>query len=58
MPVFCKKKKNPPKYINIRFYFIKDYINIKEINLKYISIRKIIANIFIKLFPKPAFKLL
>ena len=46
------------KYINIRYYFIRNYINTKEINLKYIPIREIIANIFTKPLPRPAFELL
>ena len=46
------------KYINIRYYFIRDYINTKEINLKYISIIEIIVNILTKLLSRPAFKLL
>ena len=46
------------KYINIRYYFIRDYINTKEINLKHVPIREIIANILTKLLPRPAFELL
>jgi hypothetical protein len=46
------------KYINIRYYFIRDYINTKEIDLKYIPTREITANILIKSLPRPAFKLL
>jgi hypothetical protein len=46
------------KYINIRYYFIRDYINTKEIDLKYISTREITANILTKLLPRPAFELL
>jgi hypothetical protein len=46
------------KYINIRYYFIRDYINTKKINLKYISIREITADILTKPLPRPAFKLL
>ena len=46
------------KYINIRYYFIRDYINTKEINLKYIPTREIIANILTKLLPRLAFELL
>jgi hypothetical protein len=46
------------KYINIRYYFIRNYINIKEINFKYISIGEIITNILIKPLPRPVFELL
>jgi hypothetical protein len=46
------------KHINIRYYFIRDYINTKEIDLKYISTREIIADILTKPFPRPAFELL
>ena len=46
------------KHINIRYYFIRDYINTKEINLKYIPIGEIMANILTKPFPRLAFELL
>ena len=46
------------KYINIRYYFIKDYINTKEINFKYIPIGEITADILTKPLPRPAFELL
>ena len=46
------------KYINIRYYFIRDYINTKEIDLKYVPIGEITANILTKPLPRPAFELL
>jgi hypothetical protein len=46
------------KYIDIRYYFIRDYINTKEIDLKYIPIAEITADILTKLLPRPAFELL
>jgi hypothetical protein len=46
------------KYINIRYYFIRDHINTKEIDLKYVPIGEITANILTKPFPRPAFELL
>jgi hypothetical protein len=46
------------KYINIRYYFIRDYINTKEINLKYIPTGEITADILTKPLPRPAFELL
>jgi hypothetical protein len=46
------------KYINIRYYFIRDYINTKEINLKHVPIGEMTADIFTKLLPRPAFELL
>ena len=46
------------KYINIRYYFIRDYINTINIKLKYIPTIEIIANILTKPLAKPAFKLL
>jgi hypothetical protein len=46
------------KYINIRHYFIRDYINTKEIDLKYIPTGEITANILTKSLPRPAFELL
>jgi hypothetical protein len=46
------------KYINIRHYFIRDYINTKEIDLKYIPTGEIIANILTKPLSRPAFELL
>ena len=36
------------KYINIRYYFIRDYINTINIKLKYIPTIEIIANILTK----------
>jgi hypothetical protein len=46
------------KYINIRYHFIRDYINTKEIDLKYIPIAEITADILTKPLPRPAFELL
>jgi hypothetical protein len=46
------------KHINIRYYFIRDHINTKEINLKHIPTGEIIANILTKPLPRPAFELL
>ena len=46
------------KHINIRYYFIRDYINTKEIDLKHVPIGEITADILTKLLPRPAFKLL
>jgi hypothetical protein len=46
------------KYINIRYYFIRDYINTINIKLKYIPTIEIIADILTKLLAKPAFELL
>jgi hypothetical protein len=46
------------KHINIRHYFIRDYINTKEINLKYILTGEMTANILTKPLPRPAFELL
>ena len=46
------------KYINIRYYFIRDHINTKEIDLKHVPIREIMADILTKLLPRPAFELL
>jgi hypothetical protein len=43
------------KHINIRYYFIRDYINTKEIDLKHIPIGEIMANILTKPLPRPAF---
>jgi hypothetical protein len=39
------------KYINIRYYFIWDYINNKDIELNYIPTKEIIANILTKPLP-------
>jgi hypothetical protein len=39
------------KYINIRYYFIRDYIENKDIELDYIPTEDIIANILTKLLP-------
>jgi hypothetical protein len=46
------------KYINIRHYFIRDHINTKEIDLKYVPIREMTADILTKPLPRPAFELL
>jgi hypothetical protein len=46
------------KYIDIRYYFIRDYINTIDIKLKYIPTIEIITDILTKLLAKPAFKLL
>jgi hypothetical protein len=46
------------KHINIRYHFIRDYINTKEIDLKHVPIGEIIANILTKPLPRPAFELL
>ena len=46
------------KYINIRYYFIKDHSNTMNIKLKYIPTIEIIADILTKLLAKPAFELL
>ena len=46
------------KHIDIRHYFIRDYINTKEIDLKHIPIGEITADILTKLLPRPAFELL
>jgi hypothetical protein len=46
------------KYIDIRYYFIRDYINTKDIELKYIPTIEIIANILTKPLARPAFELL
>ena len=46
------------KHINIRYYFIRDHINTKEIDLKHVSIREITADILTKPLPRPAFELL
>ena len=46
------------KHINIRYYFIRDYINTKEIDLKHVFIREITADILTKPLPRLAFELL
>ena len=46
------------KYINIRHYFIRDYINTKEIDLKHVPIGEMTADILTKPLPRPAFELL
>jgi hypothetical protein len=46
------------KYIDIRYYFIRDHINTMDIKLKYIPTIEIIADILTKLLAKPAFELL
>jgi hypothetical protein len=46
------------KHIDIRYYFIRDHINTKEIDLKHVPIREMTADILTKLFPRPAFELL
>jgi hypothetical protein len=46
------------KYIDIRYYFIRDYINTKDIKLKHIPTIEMIANILTKLLARPAFELL
>jgi hypothetical protein len=46
------------KHINIRYYFIRDYINTKEINLKHVLTREMTADILTKPLPRPAFELL
>jgi hypothetical protein len=46
------------KYINIRYHFIRDHINTKEIDLKHVPTGEITADILTKLFPRPAFELL
>jgi hypothetical protein len=46
------------KYINIRYYFIRNYINTKEIDLKYVPTGEITADILTKPLPRPAFELL
>jgi len=44
------------KHINIWYYFIRDHINTKDIKLNYVPTDEIIADIFTKPLPKPAFK--
>ena len=44
------------KYINIKYYFIRDYIKKKDIIIKYILITKIITNILIKPLPRALFE--
>jgi hypothetical protein len=46
------------KHINIRYYFIRDHINTKDIELKYIPTIEIIANILTKPLARPTFELL
>ena len=46
------------KHINIRYYFIRDYINTINIKLKYIPTIEIIANILTKPLARPTYKLL
>jgi hypothetical protein len=46
------------KHINIRYHFIRDHINTKEINLKHVPTGEITADILTKSLPRPAFKLL
>jgi hypothetical protein len=46
------------KYINIKYYFIRDYINTKEIDLKYVPSGEMTADILTKPLPRPAFELL
>jgi hypothetical protein len=46
------------KYINIRYHFIRDYINTKEIDLKYVPTGEITADILTKSLSRPAFELL
>ena len=36
------------KYINICYYFIREYLNDKDITLEYINITEMIADIFTK----------
>jgi len=46
------------KHINIRYYFIRDHINTKEIDLKYVLTGEMTADILTKPLPRPAFELL
>ena len=46
------------KYIDIRYHFIRDYINTKEIDLKHIPTAEMIADILTKPLPRPAFEFL
>ena len=46
------------KHIDIRYYFIRDHINTKEINLKHVPTREMTADILTKPLPRPAFELL
>ena len=46
------------KYIDIRYHFIRDYINTKDIELKHIPTIEMIADILTKPLARPAFKLL
>ena len=46
------------KHIDIRYHFIRDHINTKDIELKHIPTIEIIADILTKLLARPAFELL
>ena len=43
------------KHINIKHHFIHEYIKQDKVKLKYISIKNILANIFIKQVPRESF---
>ena len=44
------------KHINTRFYFLRDYVKLKTVELEYCHTTKQIANIFTKLLPADAFR--
>ena len=44
------------KHINIKYYFIRDHIEKKDIIIKYTLITEIITNILIKLLPRVLFE--
>jgi hypothetical protein len=46
------------KHIDIRYHFIRDHINTKDIKLKYIPTMEMIADILTKPLARPAFELL
>jgi hypothetical protein len=46
------------KHIDIRYHFIRDHINTKDIELKYIPIMEMIADILTKPLARLAFELL
>ena len=44
------------KYINVRYYWIREIVEIKQIDVIYVSIKNIIANKFTKPLASQAFE--